>query len=131
ARQIVPAARAAYEGDWLTWYPMRFLGRDLAGSTIGIVGMGRIGAHVATMAAAFGMKVLYFDPANDDDRFTRLELDDLLEQADIISLHTPLNDHTRGLIGTDALARMKPDAILINTARGPVVDTGALLEALE
>jgi glyoxylate reductase len=131
ARRIVPAARAAYEGDWKTWYPLRFLGRDLAGATLGIVGMGRIGAHVATMGDAFGMKVVYFDPQTEDERFERLDLESLLGRADIVSLHTPLNEHTRGLIGSDALKRMKSDAILINTARGPVVDTDALVSALE
>ena len=131
ARQIVPAARAAYEGDWKTWYPLRFLGRDLASSTIGIVGLGRIGLHLANMADALGWKVVYFDPSSQDDRFERLEMNELLERADIVSTHTPLNEHTRGLIGKDALARMKPDSILINTSRGPVVDTDALVEALE
>lgn len=131
ARQIVPAARAAYEGDWKTWYPLRFLGRDLAGSTIGLIGLGRIGAQVATMAAAFGMHVMYSDPQSEDHRFERVDLEKLLQTSDIITLHTPLNDHTRGLIGHDALALMKPDAMLINTARGPVVDTDALVAALQ
>lgn len=131
ARQIVPAARAAREGDWKTWYPLRFLGRDLAGATIGIVGMGRIGAHVATMAHAFGMHVVYFDPNTEDKRFERLDLDEVLSCADIVSVHAPLNDRTRGLIDANALASMKSDAILINTARGPVVDTDALVAALE
>lgn len=131
ARQIVPGARAALDGDWLTWYPMRFLGRGLAGATLGVVGLGRIGRHIAGMAAAMGMKVVYFDPMTESNVYERLELDDLLSQADIVSLHVPLNAHTRGLIGSEALRQMKPDAILINTARGPVVDTDALVSALE
>lgn len=131
ARQIVPGARAALEGDWKTWYPLRFLGRDLAGATLGVVGMGRIGSHLAGMASAFGMHVIYFDPQTEHKDFEKVELDALFDRSDIISLHVPLNDHTRGLINKDSLARMKSDAILINTARGPVVDTNALVEALE
>jgi glyoxylate reductase len=130
ARQIVPAARAALAGDWKTWYPMRFLGRDLAGTTIGIVGIGRIGAHLATMASAIGMHVIYYDPMSEDDRFEQVSLHALLERSDVVSLHVPLNDQTRGLINVDSLRRMKADAILINTARGPVVDTDALVESL-
>jgi glyoxylate reductase len=130
ARQIVPSARAALDGDWKTWYPMRFLGRDLLGATIGVVGIGRIGAHLATMAKALGMRVIYYDPASQDDRFEQVPLETLLERSDIVSLHVPLNDQTRGLINAESLKLMKTDAILINTARGPVVDTGALVESL-
>lgn len=131
ARQIVPGARAAREGDWKTWYPMRFLGRDLAGATLGIVGLGRIGAHLATIASAFGMRAIYFDPQTDDTRFKKVELSELWAQSDIISLHVPLNDRTRGLVDRDTLSQMKPDAILVNTSRGPVIDTNALVESLE
>lgn len=131
ARQIVPAARAALDDDWKTWYPLRFLGRSLSGATLGIAGMGRIGSHLAGMAEALGMQIVYFDPVSENDRYQRLELNELLEQSDIVSLHMPLTESTRGLIGTDALARMKPDAILINTARGPVIDTDALVASLE
>lgn len=131
ARQVVPAARAAWEGDWKTWYPMRFLGRDLAGATLGVIGLGRIGRTVAELGAALGMWVIYADAFMDDDELQQVELDELLRSADVISVHTPLTPETRGLIGRDALAAMKPDAILINTARGPVVDTDALVEALK
>lgn len=131
ARQIVPGERAAREGDWKTWYPMRFLGRDLAGLTLGVVGLGRIGSHLATMASAIGMKVLYFDPQNEDSRFERVELPELLASSDIVSLHVPLTAQTRGLIGREALRTMKSDAILINTSRGPVVDIDALVESLQ
>lgn len=131
ARQVVPGAKAAWEGDWHTWYPMRFLGRDLAGATLGIIGLGRIGRRVAEMGAALGMGVVYSDAFMDDDEFEQVELGELLATADVISVHTPLTPETRGLIGRAALAAMKPDAILINTARGPVVDTAALVEALE
>lgn len=131
ARQIVPAARAALDDDWKTWYPLRFLGRSLPGATMGVVGMGRIGSALAGMAEALGMNVIYYDPVTEHDRYQRLELNDLLEQSDILSLHMPLTSETRGLIGAEALARMKSDAILINTARGPVVDTDALVAALD
>ena len=131
ARQIVPGAHIAWEGGWKTWYPMRFLGRDLAGATLGIVGLGRIGRRVAELGAAIGMQVIYADAFMDDDEFRQVELDELLRVADIISLHTPLTEETNGLISREALAAMKLDAILINTARGPVVDTVALVEALE
>lgn len=130
ARQIAPGVLAAREGDWKTWYPLRFLGKDLNGSTLGIVGLGRIGAHVGTLAAAFGMRVIYYDPGTHDQRFEQVELDDLLTRSDIVSLHVPLTDNTRGLMNRETLARMKPDAILINTARGPVVDTDVLVEVL-
>lgn len=131
ARQVVPAARAAWEGDWKTWYPMRFLGRDLAGAMLGIIGLGRIGRRVAEMGAALGMQVIYADAFMDDDEFQQVALHELLRTADVISVHTPLTPDTRGLISREALAAMKPDAILINTARGPIVDTDALVEALE
>ncbi|MBA2453019.1 MAG: D-glycerate dehydrogenase [Chloroflexia bacterium] len=130
ARQIVPGERAARGGEWKTWYPMRFLGRDLAGATLGVVGLGRIGSHLATMASAFGMEVVYFDPRNEDSRFEKVDLDELWARSDIISLHVPLTDQTRGLVGGDTLPQMKPDAILINTSRGPVIDTDALVESL-
>lgn len=130
ARQVMPAARAAREGDWKTWYPMRFLGRDLAGATLGIVGLGRIGREVARMAAAFGMDVIYADAFTASDDYRRVELPELLAASDIVSLHVPLTPETLGLINADALARMRPAAILINTARGPVVDTAALSQAL-
>ena len=131
ARQIVPAARAAREGDWKTWYPMRFLGRDLAGATLGIVGLGRIGRELAGMGAAFGLVVIYADEFSSDANYERVALPELLERADVVSLHVPLTPTTRGLIDADALQRMRPDALLINTSRGPVVATTDLVAALE
>lgn len=131
ARGIVPAARAASNGEWETWYPFRFLGRDLAGATLGLVGCGRIGRRVGEMAAAIGMRVIYSDEGTQVDAFERVSVEELLQTADVVSLHVPLTPDTRGLIGHGALAMMKPDAILINTARGPVIDTDALVAALE
>jgi glyoxylate reductase len=131
ARQIVPAARAARDGDWKTWYPMRFLGRDLAGATLGVVGLGRIGREVAAMGAALGLGVIFADEYNDNPEFERVALEELLERADVVTLHVPLTPQTRALLNADSLARMRPDALLINTSRGPVVDTDALVMALE
>jgi glyoxylate reductase len=131
ARQIVPAARAAREGDWKTWYPMRFLGRDLAGATLGVVGLGRIGREVAGMGAALGLNVLYADEYSEAEEFRRVALDELLERSDVVTLHVPLTPQTRGMLNAAALERMRPDALLINTSRGPVVDTTALVAALE
>lgn len=131
ARQIVPGALAARDGDWKTWYPFRFLGRDLAGATLGVVGMGRIGQRLAEMASAIGMDVIFVDDYATANRFHRVTLDELYRRADVISLHVPLSPETRGMIGKQAIEAMKPDAILINTARGPVIDTDALVEALD
>lgn len=107
----------------------------LAGSTLGLVGFGNIARQVAVRAAAFGMKVLYHDPFVQEGRFPepghKVELAELLAQSDFVSVHPPLTPGTRGLIGDDAFARMKPTAWLINCARGPIVDTAALVRALD
>jgi glyoxylate reductase len=124
ARRIVPGAAQVRAGEWKTWEPARDLGADLSGATLGIVGWGRIGQAVARRAAGFGMEIAH------SSRSSGVPLDELLERADFVSLHTPLTPATRHLIGAAALARMKPTALLINTARGGVVDQGALREAL-
>ncbi|HUG16033.1 MAG TPA: D-glycerate dehydrogenase [Thermomicrobiales bacterium] len=131
ARQIVPAAIAAREGEWLTWYPFRFLGRDLEGATLGVVGLGRIGATVATLMQGFGMRVIYADERSESTEFESATVTDLLRRADVVTLHVPLTPETRLMIDDEALASMKPDALLINTARGGVIDTDALVRALE
>jgi lactate dehydrogenase-like 2-hydroxyacid dehydrogenase len=141
---ILAAARRIPEGDrflrrrepWV-WGPRMMTGLDLsAGATLGIVGYGRIGRAVARRARAFGMRVLatpsrsrVWESDADEVRFR--ELDELLAAADVVSLHVPLTDATRHLIDDAALARMKPTALLVNTARGPVVDTDALVRALQ
>lgn len=136
ARRIVEAADYVREGKWATWAPRLCLGYDVHGATLGIVGMGRIGQAVALRAAGFSMKIIYFDPYCDPDKAPfvgvglRCGLDELLAEADFVSLHVPLSDDTRHLIDARALDLMKPTAILINTARGPVVDTDALYDAL-
>ncbi len=120
ARRVVEADRFVREGRWVDWRPDLLLGRDLHGATLGIVGYGRIGRAVARRAEGFGMEVLHGVP-----------LEELLERSDFVSLHAPLKPETVGLIGAEELRRMKETAILVNTARGPMVDTRALAEALE
>lgn len=105
----------------------------LCGRTLGLVGYGNIAREVGKRAAAFGMKVLFADPfvKASDGAGTKVELDALLAQADFVSVHPPLTPQTRGMIGDDAFAKMKPTAFLVNCARGPVVDTAALVRALD
>ena len=108
-------------------------GHELFGKTLGVVGCGAIGLQVARLGNAFGCRVLGFDRhllRIDDVAIEQVELDELLSRSDIVSLHLALTAETRGFIGREQLARMKPSAILINTARGPVVDQSALIEAL-
>lgn len=107
----------------------------LVGRTLGLIGFGHIARQVAVRAAAFGMRVLYADPFVKEGQFrepgSKVELDALLRESDFVSLHPPLMPQTRGMIGDDAFSRMKPGAFLINCSRGPVVDTGALVRALD
>jgi len=137
ARRIVEGAAYVKAGKWRTWGPTLLLGHDVHGATLGIVGMGRIGQAVTRRAAGFGMRVIYFDPFCDEAKgpfvgvAVRCSLDELLAEADFVSLHVPLTEDTHYMIDTEALATMKETAVLINTARGPVVDTDALYEALK
>jgi glyoxylate reductase len=124
ARRIVEGDAAVRAGDWVTWEPAALLGEEVHGATLGVVGMGRIGAAVARRAEGFGMRVLALRRSGGPS------LDELLAESDFVSLHVPLNDETRGLIGEAELERMKPTAVLVNTARGEIVDTGALVRAL-
>ena len=140
---ILAAARRIGEGErflrartpWI-WGPLMMLGQDVHHKTIGVVGFGRIGQAVARRARGFGMTVLYADavqlPAEveAETAATRVELDELLERADVISIHTNLTPETRHLFSTEEFRRMKPTAVLVNTSRGPVVDEEALAEAL-
>lgn len=128
---LLAAARRVLEGDALVraggfhgWHPTALCGLELSGARLGIVGLGRIGRAVAERARAFGMEVVSYS------RSGGLPLDELLETSDVISLHCPLTPETRHLIDARALRRMKPTAILVNTARGPVVDEAALVQAL-
>jgi glyoxylate reductase len=124
ARRLTEGDAYVGRGDWRTWQPDLLLGRDLHGSTVGIVGLGRIGSAVARRLEGFACEVLH------TSRQGGVELPELLERSDFVTLHAPLTPETRGLIGREALARMKPTAYLINTARGPMVDTEALTDAL-
>jgi glyoxylate reductase len=135
---ILDLLRRVTEGDrflragtpWI-WSPTFMLGVGLAGKTLGIVGLGRIGREVARLAEAFGMRVVYASRRPVPDvPYERLELDGLLATADVVSLHTPLTSETRHLIEARSLAAMRPEAVLVNTTRGPVVDEAALADAL-
>lgn len=135
ARRLVAADRWMRQGNYQTWDPNLFLGQDLSGKTLGIVGMGTIGFEVARRAdALLGMKVIYTSRSEKPDaaahNYKFAGLPELLKTADVVSLHVPLSAETNHLIGRDQLTLMKPTAILINTARGPVVDEKALYEAL-
>lgn len=114
----------------------QFVGRELAGRKLGIVGHGRIGSRVGQIAKAIGMEVLAWSPNMTPERaasagVTAMELDDLLRESDVVSVHLQLTPMSRGLIGRERLALMKPDALLVNTARGPIVDEDALVEMLQ
>ena len=124
ARRLPEGHAAVREGRWTTWQPDFLLGRDVHGAKLGIVGMGRIGQAVARRAAGFGMEVVH------TRRSGGAPLAELLAGADFVSLHVPLTHDTRHLIDAAALARMKPTAYLVNTARGAIVDQVALREAL-
>ena len=130
ARRLPEAADAVEAGEWRSWGPRAWLGSDVGGATLGIIGAGAIGEAVARRAAGFGMEVLRSGRPG-AERPDLLPLSDLLERSDFVSLHCPLTEETRGLIGADELAAMRSSAILINTARGEIVDTEALREALE
>ena len=136
ARRLGESATDAKEGRWLTWEPLGWLGQDLAGKTLGIVGMGRIGfATAKRLHHGWGMKVLYSartpkPDADDQLKAERVELNELLERSDFVSVHADLNPTTKGMFGTEQFARMKRTAVFVNTARGPIVDQDALGEAL-
>jgi glyoxylate reductase len=134
-RRIVEAERYVRAGTWKTWEPRLLLGVEFKGATLGLIGFGRIGKAVARRALGFDMRVVYDDPSEQQGypelNAQRVELETLLEESDFISLHTPLTPDTHHLIDSQALSKMKPSAVLINTARGPVVDSGALYEALK
>ena len=135
-QQVDTYAKEAQEGKWTNCPDFCYYNHtlmELAGKTIGIVGLGNTGMATARIAAAFGMKVVALTSKTADrlpEGITPVSLDELLQKSDIVSLHCPLNDSTRGLIGAEAIARMKPGALLLNAARGPVVDTAALAAAL-
>lgn len=135
ARRIPEAQDLLRANKWKTWSPMLLTGQEVWGTTIGIIGMGRIGEAMARRAKGFNMEILYYSRSRNEAverdlgaRFSSLE--DLLRESDYVSIHVPLSDETRGLIGERELKLMKPTAILLNTSRGPVVDEKALVKAL-
>ncbi|MCP9456715.1 MAG: D-glycerate dehydrogenase [Nitrospira sp.] len=135
ARRVVEGDQWVRTGTWRGWAPTQLLGADIAGKTLGIIGMGRIGQAVAQRAQGFRMRVVYESRrsvvAPPGLLWEHRPLDQLLAEADFVSLHVPLTASTRHLIGARELSLMKPTAILINTARGPVVDEKALVAALK
>jgi glyoxylate reductase len=136
ARRIREGERLARSGEWAGWHPRQLLGKELHGGTLGILGLGRIGTAVARRSTGFGMDVVYTSRSARPEvearlGARRLPFEKLLERADVVSIHLPLTADTRHMIDAAALARMKPDAILVNTARGPIVDEAALVEALD
>ena len=136
ARRIPEGDRFLRTGQSWVWGPMMMLGQDVHGKTLGIVGFGRIGHAMARRARGFGMRVIYHDVYRPSPELERelgaeyRELDDLLQEADFITLHTNLTEETRHLINEERLKRMKPTAVLVNTSRGPVIDEAALARAL-
>ena len=135
ARRIVEGDNYTRDGKWKTWMPTLLLGPDVHGARLGIIGLGRIGQAVAKRAKGFDMRVVYHSPHRHPEIEKELgveyaSLDSLYAESDFISIHTPLNDSTYHLINDAALAKMKPSAILINTARGGMIDPEALYCAL-
>lgn len=137
ARRIPEADQLVRSGKWTGWAPTQFLGGDVYGKTLGIIGMGRIGKAVARRAIGFSMKVIYHSrhrlPIQEEKQLSAeyRSLSQLLSEADFVSLHLPLTEESRHLIDEKALRRVKPTAFLINTARGPIVDEEALIRALK
>lgn len=137
ARRIIEGDRRTRQGRFKHWAPLHFLGSEVSGKTLGIIGLGRIGRAVCRRASGFGMQILYYNrhrlPAEAEARLSvsYADLDVLLQTADFVSLHVPLSERTHHLVGSQQLQLMKPSAYLINTSRGPVVDEKALVQALE
>jgi phosphoglycerate dehydrogenase-like enzyme len=128
SRQISRVDRAVKAGNWAVREGFR--GVELAGKSLGIVGLGRIGRRTAELGQALGLHIVTWSPRSRDERFSALSLEALLATADIVSLHLALTPQTRGLLDREALGRMKPGALLVNTARGALIDEAALAKAL-
>lgn len=137
-RRVLECAKSARDGDWGVWQPFQYCGTDVTGCTVGVVGLGRIGAAYASMMKrGFNCKILYTGPREKreaasaiGDGVEYVDMDTLLVKSDVVSLHQPLTDATRGCINAEALGRMKRGSVLINTSRGEVVDQEALYDAL-
>ncbi len=139
-RRIVEADKFVRSGEWYRsgtgWHPMMLLGFEITGKTLGIIGMGRIGRAVAQRAKGFRMRIIYYDKNRLPEEIEKelgaeyVDLDTLLREADVISIHTPLTPETYHMIGEEQLKKMKKTAYLVNTSRGKVIDTEALVKAL-
>ena len=130
----IPRADASIKAG--KWEKRLFIGRELAGKTLGIIGTGRIGQAVAQRARVFGLNLLGYDPFVSEERLDRLniqsvELQDLYSRSDLITIHTPLNESTRGMINAEAIAAMRPGVLLISTSRGGIIEERALLAGLQ
>ncbi len=135
ARRLGEGERLVRNGRWKAWGPKMLLGPDVWGKKLGIIGMGRIGQAVGRRARGFSMQILYHNrsprpEAEEELGARRVDLEELLKESDFVSIHTPLTEETHHLVGKRELGMMKPRAVLVNTARGPVVDEEALAEAL-
>jgi glyoxylate reductase len=136
ARRVVEGHRYTLSGEWKTWEPLGHIGQDLGGKTIGIFGMGRIGSVLAQRCrGGWGMNVIYHDARRNEEAerglgARRVDFETLLRESDFLSVHTDLNDSTRGVFDLAAFRKMKPTAVFVNTARGPVVKQRDLYEAL-
>ncbi len=129
ARRIGEGERMVRRGDWRGWEPEQLLGRELSGATVGIVGLGRIGSRVAELLRGFEPRLLH-SSRHDREGVERRELPDLVAESDVVTLHVPLSKETRHLVDAELLKRFKPGSILVNTSRGGLVDTAALVQAL-
>ena len=136
-RRVSEGDRYTRAGNWKTWGPMVLLGQDIHGSTLGIIGFGRIGVEMAKRAKGFGMNIVYYDVIRNEEREREYgatycsDVSELLAQSDFVSIHVNLTPETRHLINADTLSGMKSTAVLVNTSRGPVVDQTALYHALK
>jgi lactate dehydrogenase-like 2-hydroxyacid dehydrogenase len=131
ARRVTESERFLRAGKWVTWQPSLLLGADFAGATLGVIGFGRIGQAVAKRAQGFDMRVLYHDPtASPAHNAQPVDLDTLLRESDFVSVHVPLTAQTKHFVNAEFLSKMKSNAVLVNTARGGVLDQTALYIAL-
>lgn len=137
SRRIIEAEKFVKNGQWKTWEPLLLLGADVTGSTLGIIGLGRIGQAVARRAKGFNMRILYYNPQQKDPKLERdlgveyVDLNTLLRTSDFVTIHTSLNSETYHLLDQPQFAQMKPTALLINTARGDIINQTALYQALK
>ena len=135
ARRVVEGVDYVRAGRWKTWGPRLLTGQDVYGATLGVIGLGRIGTAVCRRARGFEMDILYVDPGCAPEKAEKLgarcvDVDTLLRESDFVTLHVPMTDETEHLIDAEAFEKMKPSAVLVNTARGPIVDSDALYRAL-